>query len=161
MNKWRVIVMATALLLVPGRVYADITAFIGTNTSPSNRFARGFALGMGVLLLGFEFEYAANSEDEEALAPSLRTGNANILLQTPFEVYGFQPYVTAGAGLYRERLDVIDHQETNFMMNTGGGVKVALIGPLRLRVDYRFLRLAGGALEPRAHRIYAGLNMRF
>ena len=161
MNRWRVYVVAAMLLAVPGRAYADLTAFIGSNMSPSNRFTSGFALGMGVLLLGFEFEYAGTAEDEEELAPSLRTGNANILLQTPFEIYGLQPYFTAGAGIYRERLDVIDHQETNFMMNTGGGVKIALAGPIRLRADYRFLRLAGGALEPRAHRIYAGLNLRF
>ena len=162
MNRWRVFVVTAAMLIaVPGRAYADLTAFLGTNMSPSNRLTSGFALGIGVLLLGFEFEYAGTVEDDEELAPSLRTGMGNILLQTPFEVGGFQPYFTIGGGMYRERLDVIDHQETNFLMNTGGGVKMTLAGPLRLRADYRLLRLAGGALQTRAHRIYAGLNLRF
>jgi hypothetical protein len=46
-------------------------------------------------------------------------------------------------------------------MNTGGGVKVALVGPVRLRLDYRVFKLAGGALNSPAHRVYAGLNLKF
>ena len=44
---------------------------------------------------------------------------------------------------------------------TGGGVKVNLIGPLRLRVDYRIFKLGSGALHSPAHRFYAGLNLKF
>jgi hypothetical protein len=40
-------------------------------------------------------------------------------------------------------------------------VKIDLIGPLRLRVDYRVLKLGSGALVSPAHRIYAGLNLKF
>jgi hypothetical protein len=40
-------------------------------------------------------------------------------------------------------------------------VKVNLIGPIRLRVDYRILKLGSGALNSPAHRIYAGLNLKF
>jgi hypothetical protein len=36
-----------------------------------------------------------------------------------------------------------------------------LIGPVRLRVDYRVFRLGSGALHSPAHRIYAGLNLKF
>jgi len=39
---------------VPAR--ADITAFIGANTTPANRQVRGGALGFGLLILGFEFD---------------------------------------------------------------------------------------------------------
>jgi opacity protein-like surface antigen len=85
----------------------------------------------------------------------------NVLLQTPFELFGVQPYVTVGAGFYRERLDVIDHQETNVGMNAGGGAKISLLGPVRLRLDYRFFRLAGDALHSPSHRVYAGLNLKF
>jgi hypothetical protein len=35
------------------------------------------------------------------------------------------------------------------------------MGPVRLRVDYRVFKLAGGALHSPAHRIYAGLNLKF
>ena len=151
----------TALLLliaVPAR--ADLTVFIGANTTPANRQVRGAALGMGLLIIGFEFEYADTTDDTDSFvkAPSLKTGMGNVLLQTPVAFFGFQPYFTTGGGLYRETLET--HQDTSFGLNTGGGVKVSLAGPLRLRVDYRVFKLGSGALYSPAHRIYAGLNLK-
>src|SRR5439155_18809773 len=93
-----VILLATA---PPAR--ADITALLGANTTPSNRLTRGVAFGAGLLIVGFEFEYSSTDEDTTKGAPSLRIGSANGLIQTPFPIFGFQPYVTAGAGVYQER----------------------------------------------------------
>jgi hypothetical protein len=138
---------------------ADATAFIGANTTPANRSVRGVSVGTGFLVIGFEFEYAKTTDDDTVAAPSLRTGTGNVLLQTPGSFFGFQPYVIGGAGLYRERLGT--HQDTSFLTNTGGGVKVTLAGPIRLRVDYRVFKLGSGALYTPAHRIYAGLNLKF
>jgi opacity protein-like surface antigen len=73
-------------------------------------------------------------------------------------IFGVQPYFTTGAGLYRETLGT--HQDTSFGFNTGGGVKITLIGPLRLRVDYRVFKLGSDALYSPAHRIYVGLNLK-
>jgi hypothetical protein len=160
------VALLTALLLASAApAFADATLFIGANTTPVNRRAQGFAVGAGLLLLGFEFEYAATREVEpEAdgsvdLAPALKTGMFNGLIQTPFAIFGLQPYATAGGGIYRERLGV--SEETGFVVNTGAGVKVNLAGPLRLRLDYRVLQLTGGALYETAHRVYAGLNLKF
>lgn len=155
-------VSTVAVLLVlacaqPAR--ADITAFIGANTTPANRAARGLAIGMGVLVVGFEFEYCSTTDDPTASAPSLTTGMGNVLLQTPIAFMGVQPYVTAGAGAYRETLGT--HEDTSLGVNTGAGVKISLVGPLRLRVDYRVFKLGSGALYSPAHRIYAGLNLKF
>lgn len=157
-------VRATALAtlvcgLIAAPAFADITAFIGANTTPANRQVRGLAAGIGLLVVGFEFEYANTTDDLAASAPSLTTGSGNIVFQTPVAFFGFQPYFTAGGGLYRETLGT--HQDTSFALNTGGGVKIALIGPVRLRVDYRVFRLGSGALHSPAHRIYAGLNLKF
>lgn len=138
---------------------ADITGFLGANTTPSNRTVKGVALGGGLLIVGFEFEYANTSEDPEAGAPSLKTGLGNVLLQTPFAIHGFQPYFTTGVGGYRETLG--SRSDNGFASNVGGGVKVSLAGPLRLRVDYRVLKLGSGALYSPAHRVYAGLNLKF
>jgi hypothetical protein len=138
---------------------ADATAFIGANTTPANRAVKGLSLGTGLLILGFEVEYAKTTSEDTVAAPSLTTGTGNVLLQTPGSFYGFQPYLTAGAGLYRETLGT--HQDTSFLTNTGGGVKVTLAGPIRLRVDYRVFKLGSGALYTPAHRIYAGLNLKF
>jgi hypothetical protein len=167
MKRSRVVAL-TALLVAASAApaFADATLFIGANTTPDNRRAQGFALGAGLLLLGFEFEYATSPEadPEESgtldAAPSLKTGMFNGLVQTPFAIFGVQPYATAGGGIYRERLGAIEN--TGFVMNTGAGVKITLAGPLRLRLDYRVLKLTGdGALYSTAHRLYAGLNLKF
>jgi len=154
----RALICAMVLFAAPP-VWADATVFLGANLTPTNRAVRGGALGAGLLIIGFEGEYAFTPDDPEAAAPSLVTGSGNVLLQTPFAVLGLQPYVTTGAGLYREKLGT--HQDTSFALNTGGGVKVSLVGPLRLRVDYRVFKLGSGALSSPAHRIYLGLNLKF
>src|SRR6185295_7882486 len=150
-------VVLLAALAAPAR--ADVTAFIGANTTPATRQAVGGSLGFGFLIVGVEFEYSSTTDDLLSNAPSLKTGMGNLLLQTPVAFFGIQPYFTTGGGIYRETL--ILHQDTGIGVNTGGGVKVSLAGPLRLRVDYRVFKLGSGALDSPAHRIYAGLNLKF
>jgi hypothetical protein len=154
-------VLTSALLLaaIAAPARADLTAFIGANTTPANRQARGFAIGTGLVIVGFEFEYASTTDDPSVSAPSLKTGSGNILLQTPGAFFGFQPYWTTGGGMYQEEL--LLHKDTGLSLNTGGGVKVNLIGPIRLRVDYRVFRQGNGALYSTAHRVYTGINIKF
>ena len=70
-----------------------------------------------------------------------------------------QPYFITGGGFYSETLGA--HNDLGISLNTGGGVKISLAGPLRVRVDYRVIKLGSGALFSPAHRIYAGLNLKF
>jgi opacity protein-like surface antigen len=155
--------LVVAVLLGTGAdARADATAFIGLSVTPVNRSTRGFALGFGFLIVAFEFEYADVQEQHgfgQTAAPSLRSGMFNGLLQMPFPVFRMQFYVTAGGGVYRERLDLAT--ETNLGVNTGGGVKITLVGPLRVRLDYRVFRLNGQPLYPHPQRLYAGLNLAF
>lgn len=155
----RLLILGALLLTTASNAWADVTLFYGTATAPSNRTTRGFALGAGLLVVGFEFEYGDTVEDETDLAPSLRTGMGNVLIQTPFAIAGFQPYFTTGAGVYRERLG--DLSETNFGLNNGGGVKISLIGPLRARIDYRVFSLRGSPIEDTVQRLYVGANLKF
>ena len=138
---------------------ADATAFIGATTTPANRTVKGLAIGVGLLIVGFEFEFASTDETPEEAAPSLRTGMGNVLLQTPVPIAGMQFYFTTGGGLYRERLG--EFQETHFGVNTGGGAKISLLGPLRARLDYRIFNLRGEPLHSVVHRVYAGVNLAF
>ena len=159
MNRIRTTGVFLALLsftATPAR--ADITVFLGANTTPANRQVRGAALGAGLLVVGIEFEYAYTPDDPSARAPSLKTGMGNVILQTPVAFMGFQPYFTTGGGIYREELGA--HSDTSVGLNTGGGVKISLAGPIRLRVDYRIFKLGSGALNSPAHRFYAGLNLK-
>ena len=154
------VVIRLALSRAVAPACADATAFIGANTTPSNRTVKGFAVGFGLLIVAFEFEYADHERGSwRPLAPALKTGMGNVLLQTPVPIFGFQPYFTTGGGVYRETLG--RPRRPSLGTNVGGGVKVSLAGPLRLRVDYRVFRLGSGALYSPAHRLYAGLNLSF
>jgi hypothetical protein len=152
-------VFLASVLIHASSAFADATLFIGTSPTPTNRQVRGGSVGISLIVVGFEFEYASTNDDLLAAAPSLKTGSGNGFIQTPIEIFHVQPYATGGFGFFREELGL--HQETGFASNTGGGVKISLAGPLRLRVDYRVFKLSGGALYSPAHRIYAGLNLKF
>ena len=67
----RLIAIATVLLLIalPHPAAADLTAFIGVSPTADTRSARGFGVGFGLLVIGFEFEYANLIEDEDAGSP--------------------------------------------------------------------------------------------
>ena len=147
------------LLITATPAAADATVFIGSTTTPSNRTAKGFAVGVGLVVVGFEFEFSSTGESAEDAAPRLRTGMGNVLLQTPIPIAGMQFYFTTGGGIFQERLN--DESKTNLGVNTGGGVKVSLLGPVRARLDYRVFKLRGEPLHSTVHRVYAGLNLAF
>ena len=147
-----------AFAAAPAR--ADATAFIGANTTPSNRPVKGFAVGMGLLIVAFEFEYAddergcggagAGAEDRHGERAAADAGCRSS---------GFSRISRPAAGSIARRS--ARTRRPGCGTNVGGGVKVSLAGPLRLRVDYRVFKLGSGALNSPAHRFYAGLNLKF
>jgi opacity protein-like surface antigen len=167
----------------PAIARADLTAFLGgmrSATSPgraagstesSTRLDKGLAVGISLVIVGFEFEWAQMSGDDAGenlcaaagagCVPSLMTGMGNVLVQTPRGVSPVQIYGTAGGGMYRERYGVLDENDYGFGTNVGGGVKIDLMGPLRLRIDYRIFQLQGDAFHGTPQRIYAGANLAF
>lgn len=158
---WGVILLTVgAWFTTASPARADATAFLGLASEPEARRVTGLAVGSGLLVLGFEFEYAQTQEQLEQAAPGVRTFMGNMLLQTPVPIHGIQFYGTVGAGLYRESLGE-SHRETSLGTNLGGGAKITLAGPLRLRLDYRAFLLRGSPLHDQFHRFYAGLNLAF
>jgi hypothetical protein len=157
------VALALAAVVVAAPARADITAFLGYSPSPKGQPARGLAVGFGLLFVGFEFEYSNLSEDETSAEPGIRTGMINGLLQT-LPLGGVQLYFAAGGGVYQARF--LGASDTDFATSVGGGAKIRLLGPLRLRLDYRLLTLRGDPIagtEPvdRYHRLYAGVNVAF
>ena len=157
----RTLTLALALTLVfliaaatPAR--ADVTAFLGLSPTPENHFVRGFSGGVSLIIIGFEFEYANLSEDDAEQLPGLKTYSGNVLVQTPTST---QLYATIGAGGYQESLG--DADETHVGINIGGGVKIPLLGPLRVRVDYRVFQLRGAPIHSTYQRLYVGGNIAF
>ncbi len=146
------------LLAGAPRAEADLTAFLGSNTTPTNRPVRGVAVGMSLLAFGLEFEYSDTKADETGNARR-RAGMFNVLAQTP-TLFGLQFYATVGAGLYRE--EGANLLENSAATNSGGGVKIGLIGPLRMRFDYRIFQLRDESSPNQTHhRFYTGLNLAF
>jgi opacity protein-like surface antigen len=177
------VLIVSVLLLAPRAAHADLTAFIGAAFSGKPQDAvvgdshttlnRGLSVGFGLLIVGFEFEWSATHGEEPgdgtcvigtmrgSCAPSLTTVMGNVLLQTPRGIGPVQVYGTVGAGGYRERYEAIDASTTSVGTNVGGGVKINLLGPLRVRVDYRVFKLSGGAVHVTPQRLYIGANLAF
>ena len=157
----RAIPLALLLLVVsawPAR--ADLTLFAGLQGTPEIRPTTGLSLGFGLLLVGWEVEVARASQQVEDRVPSLSTGTGSVYVQNPIPIGGVQFYAIAGAGLYRERLDM-GWQQTDVHVALGGGAKIGLAGPLKLRLDYRVFKLRDSRVEGTPQRVYAGLALAF
>lgn len=158
----RLLVAVALLLATASSARADLTGFIGVNPTPVNRAVKGLAFGAGLVIVGFEGEYSDTNEDLVLAGPRLRTFMFNGLLQTPIPIAGFQFYGTIGGGAYRESFSTHPEADvTNFGTNIGGGAKINLAGPLRLRLDYRVFTLHGNARNTPVQRFYAGINLKF
>lgn len=164
----RLLIAAALLLLSPLPAFADLTAFLGRTTTPEARNNKGFAIGTGLLIVGFEFEYGSTDEKLRAEsggvedAPAIKTYMFNGLLQTPVPIARMQFYGTVGGGVYRETLSTDESNDgTNFGTNLGGGAKITLAGPIRLRVDYRVFSLRGSPRHSTVQRFYVGVNLKF
>jgi len=159
------LLLATALvLLVATPARADLTGFLGVTTTPTARTNGGFSAGTGFVIVAFEFEYAATKEDltSTEIAPALKTYMFNGLVQTPIPIARTQFYGTIGGGAYHETLSTQPlNDQTNLATNIGGGAKITLVGPLRLRLDYRVFTLHGNPRHSPVQRIYAGINLKF
>ena len=146
--------------VLAGTAFADLTAFAGSESVQARWTTRGIALGFSLRLIGIEFEYAGAPGDPPTRVASLETGMINLLVHTPLDgLRRFQFYGTFGAGVYRARLDTSESR--NAGVNAGGGVKVTLAGPFRLRLDYRRFALRGARRGRPPQRVYAGLTLAF
>jgi len=138
----------------------NVTALTGVAMAPSAHAAIGVAVGVRPRPspVSLEFEYSRSRSDPAVGVPAFVTFAGNLLVQLPLPPARFQFYVTFGVGLYV--LSLNNHSsEPNDARNVGGGVKVTLAGPLKLRLDYRSFRLApiGGEYHSNEQRLYVGL----
>jgi hypothetical protein len=160
----KLLLVCAVVVLFAAPARADLTGFLGVTPTPSSRTNGGFAAGTGFLIVAFEFEYSATKEDLSStqVAPALKTYMFNGLLQTPIPIARTQFYGTLGAGAYHETLSTQPlNDQTNIGTNVGGGAKITLAGPLRLRLDYRVFTLHGSPRHTPVQRLYAGINLKF
>ena len=117
------LVLLGAILLPSTPAFADATVFVGS----SNQLAKGVAIGVGLLVIGFEFEFSDTGQSLEDRAPHCAPAWETSCFRLPFQSPDFSCHFTTGTGIYRERLE--PHQETNIGFNTGGGAKISASGP--------------------------------
>lgn len=84
----------------------------------------------------------------------------DVMVQFAAPVSVLRPYVEGGAGAYGEVVGG-GRANTGTGANFGAGVKITLVGPSSLRLDYRAFFLDGHAAHSRPQRVYAGLNVSF
>ena len=82
-----------------------------------------------------------------------------MLVQTPIEVHGHAVLWHCRRGRLSGELGALE--ETHFGTNIGGGAKIKLLGPLRVRLDYRIFRLQGAPIHDDYQRFYVGANLKF
>ena len=160
MRRTITVLLVLHLVMAGREAAADVVLFTGKTSTPSSRPVKGVAVDAVLLIIGVEFEYSDTNEDMAVDAPSLRTTMFNAVVQTP-SILGLRFYATAGGGLYEERLTSTNYKKRGVGTNTGGGVKIPVVGPIGLRVDYRLFSLRGGALHETVQRFYMGANLSF
>ena len=147
-------------------IHPDVTVFTGVRM-PNVRPWVGFAFGGGNSIFRFEIEYAHTTGARTSTSSSDGSIGVDFLLQSRPSIHGVQFYGTGGAGLYSESFAGGGSGEVT-AKNLGAGVKVALAGPVRLRLDYRVFLLdnapdatLGIVLQKHPQRLSVGLNVGF
>ena len=139
---------------------ADITGFLGANTTPDNRPVKGVPSAPAF----WSSASSSNMPPPIRMTPNgerrrSRPAWATCCCRRRSPIFGLQPYFTTGGGVYRERLASTRH--TGFGLNTGGGVKISLAGPMRLRSTTGCSNWEAARCYSPAHRFYAGINLKF
>jgi hypothetical protein len=136
-------VISLSLGAGPSTARADATVFVGGLASGSMRSINGVSIGLfppqTAGMGGFELEYARTVKGDTM--SRIDTLGGNVVLQSMVFARRLQMYGSLGAGMYGET-DVDGRGSGEVASgNFGGGVKVHVGGPLRLRFDYRIFML--------------------
>ena len=136
---------------------ADITAFLGSDHDAVERaWSRASPSASGLLIVGVRIRVRATptriwSRRRRDCGRSCSTVCCRRRSRSP----GCSSTAPPAAACYRETLST-SSSETNFGINVGGGVKMSLAGPLRLRLDYRVFTLRGTPLHSKPAALLCG-----
>ena len=156
-----VLTLSTAAAAAQGlESHINATAFAGAAMTPDPQVAIGVAVGVRPrpTAVSLEFEYSRSGSDPAEGVPAIVTFSVNFLLQFPVQPSRYQFYGTFGVGVYGLLRDSTS-SEPDGVRNFGGGAKITVAGPFKLRVDYRAFRLAPIPREYHSneHRLYVGV----
>jgi hypothetical protein len=158
------------LLVFPSPAKADVTVFAGRLASGQPRTVFGGSAGRFYTEnVGFEFEVAVTPGSGSAEQHKYQIFTGNLLIQSSLP-RGHRPqvYGAIGMGIYGETSSGGGGSGEVFIGSFGGGVKVKLTGPFRVRADYRLFRLGeaadagpGFVLHRHPQRVSVGIGVAF
>lgn len=153
------------VLMNPVSARADATVLVGLTSVEGLRPSLGWSFSYRPSAVGVEVEYLTTTPGNYSAG-----GIFGSVIVMPVTISNVQIFVLGGVGVWGEGFKGGKRTGVLSAANVGGGVLVGLVGPVRLRLDYRLFRLGEvskeeiGAISPsRKHpqRIAAGLYFRF
>lgn len=157
--------LVALVLMNPVSARADATVLVGLTSVEGLRPSFAWSFSYRPSAVGVEVEYLSTKPGDYTAGGVF----ASVIVQ-PVTISNMQIFVLGGVGVWGEGVEGGKRTGLLGAANVGGGVLVGLVGPLRLRLDYRLFRLGEvskeeiGAISPsRKHpqRIAAGLYFRF
>ena len=157
--------LVALVIMNPLSARADGTVLVGLTSVDALRPSFGFSFGYRPSAVGVEVEYLSTFPGDYSAGGIF----ASVIVQ-PVTISNVQIFAVGGVGVWGEGFAGGKRTGVLNAGNVGGGVLVALAGPVRLRLDYRLFLLGEvseaevGAIAPsRKHpqRIAAGLHFAF
>jgi hypothetical protein len=157
--------LVALVLMNPVSARADATVLVGGTSVDALRPSFGFSFGYRPSAVGFEIEYLSTTPGDYTAGGIF----ASLIVQ-PVTISNVQIFAVGGVGVWGEGFAGGKRTGVLSAGNVGGGVLVPLVGPLRLRLDYRLFLLGEvskeevGAIAPRTkhpQRIAAGIHFAF
>ena len=162
----RIALLGALILANPVGARADGTVLLGLMTLDGPRPSVGVAFGYCPSVAGFEIEYLGTLGGESANHSSAGGIFGNVIVH-PLTIGNLQFFAIGGFGLWGETFAGGKGTGELGAKDIGGGVKIRLVGRLRLRLDYRLFLLGdpeGASAVPstnRPQRFSAGLHVVF
>jgi hypothetical protein len=152
--------LAALFVMLPMSARADVTVLVGVMSVGGPRPAVGWAFSYCPSVVGFEIEYFGTPGGATTDHSSAGGIFASLIVQ-PATTSNLQFFAIAGFGIFDHGGGVYN------ATNVGGGVKIRIVGPLRLRLDYRLFVLGDlqdgdrGPTTKYPQRFSAGLQLVF
>jgi hypothetical protein len=158
--------LAALIVMVPVSARGDATVLLGLMSGDGPRPSVGAAFSYCPSVAGFEIEYLGTLGGETAGHSSAGGIFGSVIVQLPTSS-NVQFFAMGGFGVWGETF--ADGKGTGELgaKNIGGGVKIRIAGPLRLRLDYRLFVLGDsqdgdrGPSTKHPQRFSAGLHLVF
>jgi len=145
----------------PARAEGTISVAFDSASAP--RPTVGFGFGRAPRPVGFEVEFATTAGHASSTQTAVGTAAVSVLVNTPLRIGATSVYALAGFGVYGETGGGSSSGAAG-ALHVGAGAAVPLKGPVKLRLEYRFIALReheGPVVSTHPQRVSAGISVGF